>query len=324
MFYEYAVDPCLLADPNAARALSERFGWPKGRLIAEYPRRWVRLAYEAVERSSELQVEKHRRKRRLELLSRHLIRRSGTSWDAGRAWLDQALAEHGRASFRAIVTATGEADSAPKIGWDPDDPDAGPWAVPGGVTSRTPEALADAVNLLAKCATRLLLVDPHFTPSETRFTSTVKAILAALARPPDRGAAPAVEIHTLLGSPRELRDLDTSVRHERAMTYLGNCRHLLSPIVPADLQLSVTVWAERPNGQPFHNRYVLTEHGGIGLGTGLDAGRDGSDETDDLYRLTTEQHARRWAELTSGVGQYDLVAGPARIEGTAAPLHSSP
>lgn len=322
MFYEYAVDPSLLADPNASSALTERFGWPKGRLIAEYPSKWLRYAHQAIEGSPALPVQKYRLKRRLELLGRHLVRRAATRWDANSAWFIQALAEHERVSFHAIVTAGRGADAAASISWEADDPDVGLWAVPGGVTSRSADAIADEVFLLAASASRVLLVDPHFDPCAGRFTATLQAILVRLGRPPVRGPVPIVELHTSLGNARQLGELDAEGRRKLCNTYLGNCSHRLPLVVPADVKLSVTVWAAREGGQGYHNRYVLTEHGGIALGTGLDAGRAGANESDDLHRLTKEQHERHWANLTTDAGPYDLVAGPVPIRGSAPPLYS--
>ena len=311
-----------MADLEACRAFGERFGWPTGRVIAEYPTQWIRLAYRHIDESSLQPVKKKSLKTRLNRMRRHLIRRAATDWHGDTPWVAQALLEHGRAPFRAIVTGGGGPVVDPVISWDTDDTEAGLWSVPSGVTVRSPEAIADGLALLAAGARRLLLVDPHFDPTAARFTATLRAMLVRLGQLPVRGTLPNVELHILLGSRRELRELDAEARRKRAEIYLSNCAQRLAPLIPANLQFSVVVWAEREHGQSFHNRYALTEHGGIALGTGLDAATDGRSETDDLHRLTRDQHQTRWASLTTTSATYDQLAEIFLIAGSAAPLTS--
>ena len=76
------------------------------------------------------------------------------------------------------------------------------------------------------------------------------------------------EIHTTLERPRE-----TLVSAE----FLKSFEEKLPEFVPAGRSLSVVLWEEN-DGRRLHNRYVLTERGGILVGTGLDAQGSGEDD----------------------------------------------
>ena len=71
--------------------------------------------------------------------------------------------------------------------------------------------------------------------------------------------------------------------------------------------MRVFVWAEGRGGK-LHNRYVLTEVGGIAVQTGLDRSPPRSSHTDDLTVLSKEQHKARWAEYSASSSVFRLLA----------------
>ena len=75
--------------------------------------------------------------------------------------------------------------------------------------------------------------------------------------------------------------------------------------------------SQRSGGEKLHNRYLLTEIGGVSLGLGLQETleRDHG-ETDDICRLSSTQHEMRWGQYVSARA-FDLVADPIEIEATA-------
>ena len=54
-------------------------------------------------------------------------------------------------------------------------------------------------------------------------------------------------------------------------------------------------WTQRPGGENFHARYVMTELGGIRFDVGLDEGEPG--ETTDVSILPATLYARRWHDF---------------------------
>jgi hypothetical protein len=86
---------------------------------------------------------------------------------------------------------------------------------------------------------------------------------------------------------------------------LDACERRLRPILRPRVTLRAFVWGEGLNGARMHNRYVLTEVGGIAVQHGLD--RSSAPETDDLTVLSKEQYEQRWAEYSAGSASYRLI-----------------
>jgi hypothetical protein len=89
--------------------------------------------------------------------------------------------------------------------------------------------------------------------------------------------------------------------------------------LPSGISVEFVRWRQRDGGEKLHNRYVLTDLGGMALGIGLDAG--GAGETDDLLLLLLPraQYERRWAQYVAYDGAFERVDAPASVPGTRAP-----
>lgn len=58
--------------------------------------------------------------------------------------------------------------------------------------------------------------------------------------------------------------------------------------------MAVLVLSQRTRGDRLHNRYILTDIGGLVFGTGLDEGAD--NETDDVTLMDRVQYELRWSQ----------------------------
>jgi hypothetical protein len=72
-------------------------------------------------------------------------------------------------------------------------------------------------------------------------------------------------------------------------------------------------WEQRDGGDLVHNRYVLTDLGGVSFGVGIEAGRAG--ETDDLQLLAPATYVLRWAQYVDNKGGLKPVDTPVAIKG---------
>jgi hypothetical protein len=86
--------------------------------------------------------------------------------------------------------------------------------------------------------------------------------------------------------------------------FRGECENYLPHIVPTGLTLTVRRWKNRVAGERLHNRYVLTDIGGVQFGVGLDEGDPGT--TDDVTRLAPDSYRRRLEEFTGPAYAFDL------------------
>jgi hypothetical protein len=84
--------------------------------------------------------------------------------------------------------------------------------------------------------------------------------------------------------------------------------------LPTGICVEFSRWRQRTGGEKLHNRYILTDLGGVSLGVGLDAGEAG--ETDDLLLLPRAQYENRWSQYVSNNGAFERVYTPAAVRGT--------
>ncbi len=69
----------------------------------------------------------------------------------------------------------------------------------------------------------------------------------------------------------------------------------------------MSIWQEKTNGEKLHNRYLLTDLGGVALATGFGQMNRSHNETDDLFRLGKEEHFLRLNSYGEDSSTFDLV-----------------
>ncbi|WP_313569627.1 hypothetical protein [Comamonas terrigena] len=262
MFKEIAVDPNAVA--KSFRDLTyvvEKFGIPEGRLIARFPKQWRRMAYQAAEVQHRGTVELSRIQERLRrmnesaFIARH---RPGDGCEAD--WLGSAVTEHGRLPFDGIIASVQRPE--PFV-VDLEQLDGNhPLLEPSRQkhVARVAADMADACGPLLTHARHVKLVDPHFDAGAPRFRNPFEAFLGKL--------PPGAQIDVFRG---EGVDLATAVdRMDRVLLHrdMRGCR----------VRLFL-----RPQ-ESMHNRFVLSELGGVSFGIGLDEDF-GGDRPDDLVML---------------------------------------
>ena len=114
MLHEYAVDPELVAtwcDRRNGRYFRASFGLGTPRIISKYPAQWRKLVRAAWRRTSKGN-DSNRLEELVKVLTTATVTRANADWDPGDDWLDNAVREHGRAPFHAILA--GRDARAPK------------------------------------------------------------------------------------------------------------------------------------------------------------------------------------------------------------------
>ncbi len=305
MIYEYALEPELVAtwgNHQDSRYFAEKFGLGQPRIVSRYPKRWKRLVLEALGRVDN--VEPARVVELVQRLSEKMVRRREYVWDPGRTWSDNARAELERAPFHAILArenpgghthvliATELNDATPL------------WAAPRGVRiARRPGDIAAAVAAMLRIAEIVVFVDPHFGPDKPRYRRMLEAFLRATTN------------GRVVDGPARL-EVQTSADEERTGTrvfFEAECQRRLPGCIPAGARLRVVRLVERPGGERLHNRYILTDIGGVLFGAGLDDGDEGA--TDDVHLLERAQYEERWRQYASDPSAFDRREQPVEIHG---------
>lgn len=289
MINEYALEPSLLNNWKDYRYFVEQFGISKGRLISRYPKPWKRMVYEALAGIGD------REKKQIEEALRHIDDRMVArihEWIPSMSWLANAEAEHRRRPFHAIIARDNpDKNSAVMKGDDIDETNSLWKNNTEIIVAREAHAMAQAVGPLLRISRDIIFVDPHFGPEVARFRNTVREFLYAAVE--NRGGIPLskVEIHT-------------SDKAEAGF-FAHECKARLPALIPHGVTVRVVRWRARLGGETLHNRFILTDLGGVSFRYGLDEGNTG--ETDDISLLTTDVYRTRFGQYMSGQPAFEFV-----------------
>jgi hypothetical protein len=300
MIYEYALEPEMVAtwgNPRDLRFFIRAFGPDQGRIVSRYPKKWVKKVWESAPNISDME-----RKRLEEFLARikdSMIKRKACCWnDSEKSWLKNVLNEHHRYPFRAIIIKSDTKKQPPILTEEMlSIPPCLTWDSPHGITiSRDAKEMATAVQMMLSCCRWVKFIDPHISPGTKRYRISLCAFLNILAAARPVGPPEAIEIHTK--------------QHEGTENFLRNAYR---EIIPPGLTLTVYQWKKRIAGPKLHNRYILTDIGGVSFHHGLDTGEDG--ETDDISRLDSAQYQRHCKQYDKASTAFEPAAPPLTIVG---------
>lgn len=297
MFYEYALDPAALTSWDRTRFFLDAFGPWKGRFLAKYPKAWKRMVYEGLNCPD---MEKARIIERLKNLDERAFGpRKDAPYDPARDWLTNAELEHARQPFHAIISARSAADPHVIDAADADDRHER-WRVQSGqMVSRDPASLVRSLVLLLRASRRLVLVDPYFRADQRRKVEPIVALCLAIAD------STSVEIHFT----------DPGVDHSVLMAAAA---HALPRALPFGRQVTLRCWRQRFGGRRLHNRYLLSDVGGVQFGDGIETGSGGADQ-DHLSILDEPSWAGLWSDYVGATPAFDIAGPPQVFTGSSSP-----
>ena len=297
MIHEYAVDPEALASFNEIWQALEQFGVSHGRVLVQCPKKWwgivkMNLALaEGVLHPAEYKALEERCFRLKE--SRKLIFRKNLKFDGEKPFVEALTAEHADRPFQAVVQLLPSAQSCIPVLSRFDLHEGNPlWKVPRSQTvAKNADALASAVVPLLRISNDVLLVDPYFAGKPQEYQSFVR-MLQMLAE--QGNSLLRVEIHTSSKG-------TAAFIKEKANTSIV-------PRLPPGTEVKVFQWNERPGGERLHDRFVLTDRGGMLSTYGWDSGNPG--QTTEVALLDEDSYRLRWNQYQRETAAFDLVGEP--------------
>jgi len=316
VIFDYALEPELVAtwhEWQSARYFKEKFGVGRGRLVSRYPSRWQALVWQAFDSAD--QNARKRLEALLSILTSKMVVR-GSPYDGERTWLVNTEQEHERSPFHAILARTNPSGSAAVVCGNEIDEETEPrWAAPSScIVDRDSDELAAAVAPMLRCCSEVIFIDPHFAPQELRFRRTLGRFLWALLK--ERPGAPPARIDLCVDQEKYGRGY-----------FEQECRQKVPAVIPSGMKLRIVRLKQRLAGQPLHNRYILTDIGGVSFGHGLDeservtCGRvvagNAPAATDDVKRFEEADYRLRWSQYGSATLAFDRVEPPLEIIGKA-------
>lgn len=286
MLHHYALEPGLLHDFDKVRYFVEKFGVAEGRLISRFPKKWEGLVREASRECGDVQ-----RKRIEEFLlrNRHRLVPSHRAYNERIEWLPNAETAHAiKPFYRIIAVNNPRRRNYVLLGDELDDGMEG-WTVCRGISvNRNAHELAKAVAPLLSISQEVLFVDPYFQPGDPRFMKSFEAFIRVL-----KGNAQTItriEYHMY------------AEKFENTSAFIDECRRSVPAMLPVDFRVTFVRWNEKLGGERFHDRYVLTNMGGLVLPGGLNTGSG----TTDVILLDAQIYQKRWLNFQRATSAFDL------------------
>lgn len=301
MLHEFAVEPTLLGDWQEFRVLFGKFGVPQARMIAEFPKKWRKMVYEASVHFTDIQ-----RKALEDWLSdkdAFLIPNS-RAYDIPTDWLRSAETAHAMVPFHAII-AKANPRNCPEV------------ILSGALYEQhalfqcprecsMPRDLNGFVVVsesLLKCSKQIIFVDPFFWKANSererseRWGNHFKALFSIL------NGASTIRFCTNASPKGETVDFREEEITEK-----------LPPFIPSYIQIEILL-LHHNSGNDTHNRYILTERGGIKFPWGLDTDASGAEDIVNLMESGT--HKSKFLEYSEPEKYGHQVAKRFVITGTA-------
>jgi hypothetical protein len=305
MIHEFALEPALVAtwaDRIRGRYFIEQFGIGQPRVVSRFPKHWKRLVWDAF--SSDNDLDRARLEAIVRRLTEVMIERKGFRWNNDSPWLANALVEHARFNFHAILTLANPDGLDFVLEADAIDHQATRWAVTrGAAVKRSAKQMALALAPMLRGAHFIVFIDPYFQPQEARFRNPFREFL--LASIVGRAGVPLKSVHLLCAAD----GMEMSADYFRAV-----CERQLPRTVPHGLTISVARLRERDRSEKLHNRYVITDLGAVAFQIGLDEGDEG--ESDDVQLLERALYELRYQQYVSDTPAFDLPEGTFDVVGT--------
>lgn len=332
MIYEYALDPALVVDwaiGGKGRFVGQ-FGMDQRRLVSDYPKDWAGAVYGAFyehfdydDSSLDFQNAQPELQSFVQWLSEFTVRRDAKR-SAERTWLQDAVAEHIRQPFHAIMTTTGDGVECREVITPEvlDNLRDSRWYLPTiGATKKSAEELAAAIEPMLRRAKYIVLVDPYFDAADARYQASFSTLIQAACCARGVGTSlPAITVMT--GIEQKHKPHEGEFTREAmarvANNLCVNAQRELPKLVPRGMSLDFYCLKHPDAGDPLHNRYVLTDIGGVIAPYGLADYKPGEAHgaKDDLTPMPKGMYVNRHRQYVAKVG-IDIVLDPIRIEGNA-------
>ncbi len=277
MIKEFALDPdAITSSYREFCYFTEKFGVSQGRVISAFPKKWRKLVCDSALREHKGKIEFSKIVERLNKFGNDIVFDTGRpSGEGSQTWIDRALVEHARKPFAAIISATAvdHPDVLLKDEIDEENPRfkaARQCAIP-----RTAQALIGCAEFLIRHAKIVKLVDPHFDPTKPRYQRPLEQICSLLP-----GSKAIVEIHRS----DEIANDELIRRFQQSVSML-----------PSGVKMQLHIYEKAQ----MHNRFIITESGGLIYGVGLSDNEDGGGAPDEEVTLMeTIVRNTRWNDYS--------------------------
>jgi hypothetical protein len=292
---EIAIAPELLPiwiRSGQARFILNQISYDTGNLFSRFPKSWKTRVNELYTSASDL--EKIQLTEILRCLWETGVERTGANnWEQF-DWLTSALSDHARVPFDLILADRDHEHPTVVNGSDHLQLTGHSWSKRTSIrVRRTVHEISQAVAPFLARSKRIQFVDPHFKV-ERRYTEMLAAFIrCALNNRPKQEANCHFIYHVGYSLSENFEDSVHDFRKNRIFATLPY-------FLPIGTTLEFHFWKEIRRGA-FHNRYILTNIGGVNFSAGLDVVTDDEHESyDDLSLMNREQYNANASRFSGG------------------------
>jgi hypothetical protein len=305
MIYEYAIEPALAVawakNQSEFEYYFEKFGLGQSKIMSEFPKfkNWRRQFKQAAAGAQDFELQ--RITVLFNLLVERRVIREGFFYDGTISWLENAETENDRCPFQAILSSENprkhksvlsQASIKSSSPWKTEEQD---------YCQRIAENMAQLVLPLLSNCRELYFIDPHFGPENPRHRRPIEAFLKTMANYRFGKPLPVcIEIHTS--------------NKADSVFFNDTCRKKLPNLIPSGYCVRLKRWIARPGREKFHQRFILTDIGGVEVDPGLDDGKEG--ESFKVMLLKRKMFEKHWRDFITEPA-YDLAEKPLEIAGKA-------
>lgn len=289
MFYEYALDPEILSDVARCRTFFGSFNNRSSRLIADVPKNWQQDAFQVINKlpheTCKPVLKKTLKENLKKLLRENLNKNRGVTGTAsGETWEDVVVQEDNKFHFAAAFSVAARTSPVKIYAFD-DLLFSGPicWnSKDQQYVERKAKAIVDAMAPLLLVSKSIRLVDPHFSfilPTWGRYEPILKELVGRLGLFNFGRGISTISIHT--------SDKTGSMSHQ--------LQEGVKRWLPGGVTIKVYHW---PQGD-MHDRFLLTDVGGLYFGHGLDEFSPGRSEKVLVSVLDNDTYRTELAKVSS-------------------------
>ncbi|OQX24780.1 MAG: hypothetical protein BWK80_19025 [Desulfobacteraceae bacterium IS3] len=274
MIYEYAVEPKVVVEWGKDRKLycyfRDKFGVGTIRIMSEYPiyNEWRKQLFKAYNSVID-DMERQRITALIGLLTEIMITRNNSNYDSNSSWLVNAEEEDKRCPFQAILSCQNPNNNQKILSGQISNIDSDlKWSLKSQFSfKRTANEMAKIISSMLRKCNIAVFIDPYFRANQRSFREPLIAFLTEISQKCNNSNSVSLELHVsadIYNAPSFEFFRDECVKN------MPNC-------IPKDLKILFKRWKRRNNGPDLHDRYILTDIGGITSTRGLDSDDSGSE-----------------------------------------------
>jgi len=305
MIHEYAIEPGLVATSGKvenSKNFAKKFGLGQPNIMSEYPKlkNWRRQVLMAATGKGDMEIE--RITALIQILSETMIVRNMAIYDGTVSWLENAEKEDERLPFNAILASSNPRENLRVLSEKTLGTSHNPiWNEKTQIMMpRKASEMANALSPMLRNCNTAIFVDPYFLLSKFnthKWKKTFGAFFKELSK------------NSSISSQSQFRvEVHASAEVHMALPsdlFKKQCVRCMNDKIPNGLSVCFKRWKQKPGGKKLHDRYILTDLGGVDFSIGLDEGSEGEDQKVTL--MERDIYNDIWSQYASNNPAFDPV-----------------